>query len=334
MDENERERGCRTVAPAAPLAATNAVVSLGDVLANEGIWDRAQKIGRALMKTSYLGRGTSEFGATMAVITMAKNNMDPVEFSRAFNMINDKPEMKPNYALGLFRRAGGRYRIVRADDDVCEMEFSACGEPPFSVRVEMAKILKTDIPWTTGRDGARVLKSNWANHPDDMLFARCTGKGLRRIAPEVMGGGYLAGEVDHDAPAAPAAPRAALSAADAAARAKAAALPASASAKDAPVTVDADVVAERAPEEAAQQEARVAPEAAKAEAAPAAPEGPADPAVCPIEGPYLGRRFAEIEPDILAYLLEPSVANKHPELTPAHVAEARAAFEKATGGAK
>ena len=328
MDENERERGCRTVAPAAPLAATNAVVSLGDVLANEGIWDRAQKIGRALMKTSYLGRGTSEFGATMAVITMAKNNMDPVEFSRAFNMINDKPEMKPNYALGLFRRAGGRYRIVRADDDVCEMEFSACGEPPFSVRVEMAKILKTDIPWTTGRDGARVLKSNWANHPDDMLFARCTGKGLRRIAPEVMGGGYLAGEVDHDAPAAPAAPRAALSAADAAARAKAAALPASASAKDAPATVDAEVVAERAPDAAPE------PEAAKAGAAPAAPEGPADPAVCPIEGPYLGRRFAEIEPDILAYLLEPSVANKHPELTPAHVAEARAAFEKATGGAK
>lgn len=323
---DEHECGCRSVAAAPAGAATNAVVSLGDVLANEGIWDRAQKIGRALMKTSYLGRGTSEFGATMAVITMAKNNMDPVEFSRAFNMINDKPEMKPNYALGLFRRAGGRYRIVRADDDVCEMEFSACGEPPFSVRVEMAKVLKTDIPWTTGRDGARVLKSNWANHPDDMLFARCTGKGLRRIAPEVMGGGYLSGEIDHDAPAAP---RAALSAAEAAARAKAASLPASAPAKDAPATVDAEVVAERAPDEAAPEAAKE-PEAAKAPA----PEGPADPAVCPIEGPYRGLRFDAIEPDILAYLLEPSVANKHPELTPAHVAEARAAFEKATGGAK
>lgn len=311
-------------------AVSNRTMSIADVLVDGSVWQRANEMGKALMKTSYLGRGTTEFGATMAVLTMAKNNLDPVEFSRAYNMIGDKPEMKPNYALGLFKHAGGRYKIIRADEDVCEMWFRAPDGTEATIKVEMERILNTDVPWTTDKAGNRIVKSNWANHPDDMLFARCTGKALRRVWPEHMGGSYLSGEIDHET----AAPVAAQKPSErkhisldevmrrAAKPAETAAPKAEAETETVTIDVEPAEPAETAAPEPAQQEA------APVETAPQAEAAPSDFDICPIEGNYHGVRFDEMEPDILECLLDPGVSARHPELTPAHIERAQAAKKK------
>lgn len=308
-------------------AVSNRTMSIADVLVDGSVWQRANEMGKALMKTSYLGRGTTEFGATMAVLTMAKNNLDPVEFSRAYNMIGDKPEMKPNYALGLFKHAGGRYKIIRADEDVCEMWFRAPDGTEATIKVEMEKILNTDVPWTTDKAGNRIVKSNWANHPDDMLFARCTGKALRRVWPEHMGGSYLSGEIDHEAAAPvatqPSAPRKHISLDEVMRRAAKPAEPAAPApeAETETVTIDVEPVETAEP---AQKETTPEPSPAPAPEAAA----PSDFDICPIEGNYFGVRFDEMEPDILECLLDPGVSARHPELTPSHIERAQAAKKK------
>lgn len=305
-------------------AVTNATMSVADVLMSEGVWTRANAMGKALMKTSYLGRGTSEFGATMAVITMAKNNMDPVEFSQAYNMINDKPEMKPNYALGLFKRAGGRYRMNRVDEDVCDMDFTAPDGTQGHFVVTMEKMLETGIPWTQDAAGNRILKSNWANHPDDMLFARCTGKALRRVWPEHMGGMHLAGEIDHDdAPAQRKVSRKDVMERVAAAQKSAPDRPANANpaAPASEVVVDAEVVAPEEPERAEERSAeQPTPTVTSSDTV--------DAEVCPIQGPFFNVRFDEMEPDTLTFLLAPGLPERHPELTPAHVENVRKVLKK------
>lgn len=302
-------------------------MSIANVLADEGIWNRANAMGKALMKTKYLGTGTTEFGATMAVLTMAKNNLDPVEFSRAYNMIQDKPEMKPNYALGLFKQAGGRYKMNQVDEDVCDIEFTAADGTYAHIVVSMEKMLKTDVPWTYTKTGEKILKSNWANHPDDMLFARCTGKGLRRVWPEHLGGMYMAGEIDYEDDAKRAAKAVKISAEDVKDRiAK--------SVAEKPVEVN------EKPSEAVQeaQDAQEAEEIVDYEMKQAdSDETPSivsdavvDTTVCPIDGPYYNVKFTEMEPDTLQFLLDPSLPERHPELTPEHVANAADAMRKFT----
>ena len=59
-------------------------------------------------------------------------------------------------------------------------------------------------------------------------------------------------------------------------------------------------------------------------------ESAIDTNVCPIEGPFLGVRFDEMEPDTLTFLLDPSVPERHPELTTEHVENVRRAMERFT----
>ena len=302
-------------------------MSIASFLSDEGIWNRANSMGKALMKTKYLGQGTSEFGATMAVITMAKNNLDPVEFSRAYNMINDKPEMKPNYALGLFKQAGGRYKMNQVDEDACDMEFTAPDGTYAHITVTMERMLKTDVPWTYDKNGNRILKSNWANHPDDMLFARCTGKALRRVWPEHMGGMYMAGEIEHDDDVRKVVRATQISEEDVKARiAKAKVEPvAGVPAPEMPVSEKKD---EKPSEEIQDVDFEIEKHSVEKVEHPA--ESAIDTNVCPIEGPFLGVRFDEMEPDTLTFLLDPSVPERHPELTTEHVENVRRAMERFT----
>lgn len=50
-----------------------------------------------------------------------------------------------------------------------------------------------------------------------------------------------------------------------------------------------------------------------------------DATTCPIEGKFYNVPFADMEPDILMYVLMPDTSQRHPELTPAHIEAAKAA---------
>jgi hypothetical protein len=71
------------------------------------------------------------------------------------------------------------------------------------------------------------------------------------------------------------------------------------------------------------------PVAAATQPQPAAAPNPfaatSEATVCPIEGKFYNVPFADMEPDILMYVLMPDTAQRHPELTPAHIEAAKAA---------
>lgn len=148
---------------------------------------KLKEVGAMIAQSGMFGSNISASGGALIAMTMYKENLSPVEFKRRYHMVNNQPSRTVNSLLGDFKLTGGKYKIHVADAKSCKITFTPKDGDEYTCEVVMDEMLKTSIPF--GKDG-RTLKDNWRNCPDDMLFARCCGKGLRRIAPELMGGVY------------------------------------------------------------------------------------------------------------------------------------------------
>lgn len=148
---------------------------------------KLKEVGAMIAQSGMFGSNISASGGALIAMTMYKENLSPVEFKRRYHMVNNQPSRTVNSLLGDFKLTGGKYKIHVADAKSCKITFTTKDGDEYTCEVVMDEMLKTSIPF--GKDG-RTLKDNWRNCPDDMLFARCCGKGLRRIAPELMGGVY------------------------------------------------------------------------------------------------------------------------------------------------
>ena len=148
---------------------------------------KLKEVGAMIAQSGMFGSNISASGGALIAMTMYKENLSPVEFKRRYHMVNNQPSRTVNSLLGDFKLTGGKYKIHVADAKSCRITFTTKDGDEYTCEVVMDEMLKTSIPF--GKDG-RTLKDNWRNCPDDMLFARCCGKGLRRIAPELMGGVY------------------------------------------------------------------------------------------------------------------------------------------------
>ena len=150
-------------------------------------FEKLKVVGAMIAQSGMFGSNISASGGALIAMTMYKENLSPVEFKRRYHMVNNQPSRTVNSLLGDFKLTGGKYKIHVADAKSCKITFTTKDGDEYTCEVVMDEMLKTSIPF--GKDG-RTLKDNWRNCPDDMLFARCCGKGLRRIAPELMGGVY------------------------------------------------------------------------------------------------------------------------------------------------
>lgn len=155
------------------------------------------KMGETVAKSGMFGQVTSSQGA-LIVITCNKEKLSPVEFKRRYRFVGNELTRIPNSLLGDFVAAGGQYEINRCDAEECNIDFWKPGkdpakDKPYNCTITMEQMKQTDVPFA--KDG-KTLKSNWKNFPDDMLFARVTGKAMRRIWPEGASGIYMAEEVE------------------------------------------------------------------------------------------------------------------------------------------
>ena len=269
------------------------------MLAVSDRYGTAEQIGATLAKSGWFNGITASTG-TLIAITMMSENLTPVQFKQRWHVGNNGMMMRvTNSVLGDFKMAGGKYEFVRADREVCEMAFEKDGVK-FTSKVTMEEMLATKHPYCKESaykaPNGRCLKDNWAEHPDDMIFARCCGKGLRRVWPEGMGGIYLKDEVDEDGFAAP---------------------------KEAVgKTLSADELKERmAKIQGAAQE--------PASEAPVEVVDQNDVTVCPVPGKNcFGIKWTDMESDRLAKVLKLDKA-KFPMMTDAHRAEVeRVLFER------
>ena len=299
-----QEQTALAVVSSTPLSAVAPIEALG----------KLEQAGALAAKSGFFGQITPSTGA-MVLMTMYKENLSPVEFKRRYHVIGGTPSRTTNSLLADFKLSGGKYEILANDDEVCKMKFVAKDGTAATIEITMEKMLKTKHPYAQksnypAPDGKRFLKDNWAEHPDDMLFARCCAKGLRRVAPEIMGGVYATEEVDWEE-----APKAA---------------PIKLSPEDVKVRVSAIAKPEPAPEPApAPAPAPVEPEVVEVEPEPAPAPAPApstaqsadpsDPEVCPVPGKLFGKRWDELPPDVLLAVFKMD-RTAHPEVTAEHYA--------------
>lgn len=242
--------------------------------------------------------------AEISLVAMRDDGISIVDFKRKYQWVGNELSTRPNWLLGEFKRRGGKYQIKEASREACEIVFTDKDGSSYDCRITMDDMLKTDVP----KDKNGGIKKNWKNFPDDMLFARVCGKGLRRIAPELMGGVYTDGEaMDFDTPPAPLPPPPA---------------PKHNFKKVVPInqpqessTVVAEVVdtpnAEPV-ESPIRKAARKAKEVAKVKV-----EEAVDLAVCPVKGKLFGKRWDEMSNETLEAVLKCS-DEQAPGLTADH----------------
>jgi hypothetical protein len=311
--------------PQTSQAATTAVATVpqgGTALANiipiNGM-DDISRLGIAVAKSGWFGSIGQSTGEMIAM-TMLQERISPVTFKKKYHVMGDGSLSVASRAIvSAFKRLGGKMKLHEVGKEKCDITFSYDGNE-LRYCVTLQEFIDNGVA-VSAKTGA--LKDNWAKFSGDMLYARCCSFAIRKVCPEADDGLYTSEEVADfdDAPATP---------------------------KPEPVKIDKSEVISRLAKSEAKPAVHTAPSTAPAptaanpevvdaevvemsepQAAPTVPDQPVAPnieaAACPIKGNFFNVPFADMEPDILAFVLMPETAQRHPELTPAHVEAAKAA---------
>ena len=283
------------------------------------------RLGVAVAKSGWFGSITQSTGEMIAM-TMLQERISPVTFKKKYHVMCDGSLSVASRAIvSAFKRLGGKMNLHEVSKDKCDITFIYDGNE-LRHAVTLQEFIDNGVA-VSSKTGA--LKDNWAKFSGDMLYARCCSFAIRKVCPEADDGLYTTEEVA-DFDAAPAAPRepVKIDKSEVVSRLAKSAAPSPSSPVAAPAQpAEAEVVEPIAIEipPPAQKEnvaAATQPQHASAHNPFVATN---EAAVCPIEGKFFNVPFADMEPDILMYVLMPDTATRHPELTPAHVDAAKAA---------
>lgn len=316
---------------AVPQAATTAVAvapqgtALANIIPINGMED-ISRLGVAVAKSGWFGNIGQSTGEMIAM-TMLQERISPVTFKKKYHVMGDGSLSVASRAIvSAFKRLGGKMKLHEVGKDKCDITFSYDGNE-LRYAVTLQEFIDNGVA-VSSKTGA--LKDNWAKFSGDMLYARCCSFAIRKVCPEADDGLYTSEEVADfdDAPAAPREPakidksevvsRLAKSEAKTVAPAAPSPVPAAE-----PESVEAEVVEVSPNPMVEAQEQLAASRATKQSDQPVAPDIEAT--ACPIEGKFFNVPFSDMEPDILAFVLMPETAQRHPELTPAHVEAAKEA---------
>lgn len=158
-----------------PIVREESAFELGKVFAESGMFPNIRKQAEAVVKII----AGKEFG------------LGPLAAMNGIHMVDGKPTLAANLIAGQIKRHPRYdYKVIRRDEDGCELEFHdqgyAVGRMTFDKRdAERAGLLG---------------KQNWKKYPRDMYFARCLTAGARTYCPDVLGGSpiYTAEELGAD----------------------------------------------------------------------------------------------------------------------------------------
>lgn len=281
--------------------------ALANIIPINGMED-ISRLGVAVAKSGWFGSIGQSTGEMIAM-TMLQERISPVTFKKKYHIMSDGSLSVASRAIvSAFKRAGGKMKLHEVSKDKCDITFVYDGNE-LRYAVTLQEFIDNGVA-VSAKTGA--LKDNWAKFPMDMLYARCCSSAIRKVCPEADDGLYTSEEVADfdDASDAP---------------------------RPEPVKIDkSEVVSRLARSEAKPAEPEVVKVEAEAveippepQAATTVPDQPVAPdietTVCPITGSFFNVPFADMEPDILAFILMPETAQRHPELTPAHVEAAKSA---------
>ncbi len=151
-------------------------------------FNEAIQFGDLLVKTGFLPRAIKTGTQAVAIILTGQElGLPPMKSLRMIDVIEGKPALSGQLQLAIFKKAGGKAKILESTDEICRIHFTHPhgDEHDETFTIEEAK--------RAGLAGQR--KDNWNKYPKVMLRWRCVASGLRVVAPDILGGAYTAEEL-------------------------------------------------------------------------------------------------------------------------------------------
>jgi len=153
------------------------------------------ELGKYLAMANIASNSNPGMGVAIAWDCRIKG-MSPIDYDKMHDTIMGKVCPTPDYMLSLLQGAGGKYSINEESSNRCEIELWY-KEQYYKSVITMQDCI--DSGFATGKDG-KTLKHNYAKMPRQMLYARATGHGCRRVCPELLFGMYTKVEMSDSMP--------------------------------------------------------------------------------------------------------------------------------------
>lgn len=139
-----------------------------------------RSVAEAMFKSGYFPDLRSAEQALVKITAGREFGIGPWASVSQIQIVQGRPTLGANLLGALVKRSARYdYKVLRSDDEACEIEVTDCGKScgP-AVSYAMADAEKAGL---TGKD-------NWKKYPSDMLFARAITRAVRRYCPDVTAG--------------------------------------------------------------------------------------------------------------------------------------------------
>lgn len=149
-------------------------------------------LGKILSASGYFQDAREAAQAVVKVLAGRELGFGPIASMSGIFIVNGKPVLSANMQAASIRKSGKYdYKIVRLDNDVCELAFFRDGQElqPHSI-FTMADATTAGL--TEGKNA-----HSWKHYKRNMLFSRCITNGMRWHSPELgCGAIYTPEELD------------------------------------------------------------------------------------------------------------------------------------------
>jgi hypothetical protein len=138
---------------------------------------------------SQMYRGVGKESAVMMIMLAAREyGIGPAQaLNGGLHIIEGKVELSARVMSALIRRAKHTLQIIESTDQICKIKGTRAdtGEThTVTFTIEMAQ-----------KAGLIKEKGGWKRTPEDMLYARCVSRLARQLFSDVIGIGYIEGEI-------------------------------------------------------------------------------------------------------------------------------------------
>ncbi len=146
--------------------------------------------------SSKMYRNVGDEAGILMIMLAAKELHIPVvqALNGGINIIQGKVELSARMMNSLMRRAGITIAIVESTDERCELIGTRQDGDTAKVSYSLGEAQKAGLVKPAG---------GWVKNPRDMCFARAISRLARQLAPDIIGGCYVEGEISDSKPIAP-----------------------------------------------------------------------------------------------------------------------------------
>lgn len=143
------------------------IIKLGEVFEKSGFFDDARSASQAVVK----------------ILAGRELGFGPMASMTGISIIEGKPSIGANMMAAMIRRSERYdYRIIKHDDQVCEIEFLRRNGQHWNIEGVAGFTIQEAIK------AGKTASKNWQKYPKDMLFARAISRGYKRFCPDLSVG--------------------------------------------------------------------------------------------------------------------------------------------------